>query len=82
MVQTVHDGRQSVVAGFSMGQWSSERFLVQIIKGNTGEDVSWHENVENEQIFPNAGFVWLFISTYATEVIFGFHFEFHKERPC
>ena len=29
------------------------------LKGNGNEDTSWHEVVENVQIFPLTGFIWI-----------------------
>ena len=61
-----------------------DRFGVEALKGITGEDASWPQNVENVPRFPLAGFPQLFSShIYATEILSDFKFGslfIHQER--
>ena len=61
-----------------------DRFGVEALKGITGEDASWPQNVENVPRFPLAGFPQLFGShIYATEILSDFKFGslfIHQEQ--
>ena len=64
----------------------AKHFLEEIaflsIKGTPREDGSWHENVENAQIFPFASFVRCSVNIHATEVLICFKLELLRGKPC